>query len=200
MFAGEEMDVGTPLAIERGLVAAAQSAGERSRDGNRKADSNRPKVARNRVPVPTLLIVKASLRRRPSMSRLTIAAVLLIGHDGIVHVIAAAPKAPFLASEQQENHRAVQLLGAMGTAIARPPAPRPRPRRCRPRRDKWPRACEGNVLSRAVAQVVVVRSRHDRLVGQRPFAGKNGRNVLHFAGHVPQFDFALHAPARQVAS
>ena len=62
------------------------------------------------VPVPTLLMVRASSRSRPTMSRLTMAAVLFQRQDGIVHVVAAAPKPPLLARKEDEQHRASRPL------------------------------------------------------------------------------------------
>ena len=35
------------------------------------------------------------------------------GHDGVVYVMAAAPKAPFLAREENENHRAAKFHPSM---------------------------------------------------------------------------------------
>ena len=53
---------------------------------------------------------------------------------------------------------------------------------------------------RAIAQVIVMGADHDDLVRQRPGAGQNGRDVLHFAMHVPNFRLALDSPAGQIAA
>ena len=121
------------------------------------------------------------------------------GHDGIVHVVAAAPKTPFLAREENEDHRAVQLLRPLGQGpgdlqhhgLARGVVVGPvinRPALGRQR------------AIGTVAQVIVMGAQHDRLVGQRAFAGQNGGNILHFAVDMPHVGLALDPPALQLAA
>ena len=45
--------------------------------------------------------------------------------------------------------------------------------------------------------MIVVRAQYDHLVGQRPLAGQDGGDVLHFAVDVPDIGLALNPPARQ---
>ena len=51
-----------------------------------------------------------------------------------------------------------------------------------------------------VAQVIVMGAQHDRLVGQRPFAGQDGGDILHFAVDVPHVGLALNPPALEFAA
>ena len=82
MLAGEEVQVGNPLGVEGGLVAAAGGAGDLREPEAVRGSSARSNSSPKPVPVPTLFTVTWSSRSRPTMSRLSMATVWSSGTSG----------------------------------------------------------------------------------------------------------------------
>ena len=145
MLAREEVDVRDPLRVERGLVAAARSPRDL-----REMESIGPidlVQQRGEARAGAHAVDRQGILAEPADHvEVDHGGGLAHGHDRIVHIMAAAPKAPFLAREENEDHRAAELLRPLGQGPGNLQHHGHRPRRCRRPRGKSARALEGSVL------------------------------------------------------
>ena len=102
MLARKEVDVRHPLGIERGLVAAARRPGDlREMEAVGPIDLVQERAeARARAHAVDRQGVLAEPADHVQVDH---GDGLADGHDGIVHIVAAAPKPPFLAREKKED-------------------------------------------------------------------------------------------------